>query len=163
MGRTFHKHKTKNRNKTPRQKEGWPSSLFPSLPFSLTPTSLFFGPFPRFSPQFPTKPACQESNANSPGLVDFAIRQVNSAVTTLLDHKVIFFGRIQITEEQWNQSEQQNVFALVETIFGLVNVSFILLSLHPAPSTLVVTYMNTAYLFIIKLCQDKNYIPLLSY
>ena len=48
--------------------------------------------------------------SDSPGLVDFAIGLVNS-VFNLPDEQVQFLRNSRITEELWNQSAHQNIFA----------------------------------------------------
>ena len=48
--------------------------------------------------------------SDSPGLVDFAIGLVNS-VFNLPDGQVQFLRNSRITEELWNQSAHQNIFA----------------------------------------------------
>ena len=62
--------------------------------------------------------------SNSPGLVDFAIGQVNS-VHNLPDRQVKFFEECNLKKNCEINSAQQKFWGLVEMTFGLVvNASF---------------------------------------
>jgi len=60
--------------------------------------------------------------SDSPGLVDFAIGLVNS-VFNLPNGQVKLFEEFKLQKNYEINSAQQNVFGLVEMMFGLVNVS----------------------------------------
>ena len=107
------------------------------------PHFLLFCPFPRFIPHnSPPSQHAKKVMSNSPGLVNFAIALVNSPVIALLDGQVIFLEEFKLQKNSEINLNIKTFFGLVEMMFGLVNVSFSLLSLHPAPSTLVVTYLK---------------------
>ena len=61
--------------------------------------------------------------SDSPGLVDFAIGQVNSVIN-LPDGQVTFFEEFKLQKNCEINLFIKTLFGLVEMIFGLVNVSF---------------------------------------
>ena len=61
--------------------------------------------------------------SDSPGLVDFAIRLVNSVIN-LSDGQVSFFEELELQKNCEISLLIKTFFGLVEMIFGLVNVSF---------------------------------------
>ena len=61
--------------------------------------------------------------SDSPGLVDFAIRLVNSVIN-LPDRQVKFFEEFKLQKNCEINLLIKTFFGLVEMIFGLVNVSF---------------------------------------
>ena len=61
--------------------------------------------------------------SDSPGLVDFAIRLVNSVIN-LPDGQVSFFEEFKLQKNCEISLLIKTFFGLVEMIFGLVNVSF---------------------------------------
>ena len=61
--------------------------------------------------------------SDSPGLVDFAIRLVNSVIN-LSDGQVSFFEELKLQKNCEISLLIKTFFGLVEMIFGLVNVSF---------------------------------------
>ena len=60
--------------------------------------------------------------SDSPGLVDFAIRLVNS-VFNLPDGQIMFFEEFEKQKNCEINSASQNVFGVVEMTSGLVNAS----------------------------------------
>ena len=61
--------------------------------------------------------------SDSPGLVDFAIRLVNSVIN-FSDGQVSFFEELKLQKNCEISLLIKTFFGLVEKIFGLVNVSF---------------------------------------
>ena len=61
--------------------------------------------------------------SDSPGLVDFAIRLVNSVIN-FSDGQVSFFEELKLQKNCEISLLIKTFFGLVEMIFGLVNVSF---------------------------------------
>ena len=61
--------------------------------------------------------------SDSPGLVDFAIRLVNSVIN-LPNRQVKFFEEFKLQKNCEINLLIKTFFGLVEMIFGLVNVSF---------------------------------------
>ena len=61
--------------------------------------------------------------SDSPGLVDFAIRLVNSVVN-LPDEQVKYFDEFNLQKNCEINSAQQKIWGLVEMMFGLVIASF---------------------------------------
>ena len=61
--------------------------------------------------------------SDSPGLVDFAIRLVNSAIN-LSDGQVKFFEEFKLQKNCEINLLNKTFLGLVEKMFGLVNVSF---------------------------------------
>ena len=61
--------------------------------------------------------------SDSPGLVDFAIRLVNSVIN-FSDGQVSFFEELKLQKNCEISLLIKMFFGLVEMIFGLVNVSF---------------------------------------
>ena len=61
--------------------------------------------------------------SDSPGLVDFAIRLVNSVIN-FSDGQVSFFEELKLQKNCEISLLIKTFFGLIEMIFGLVNVSF---------------------------------------
>ena len=61
--------------------------------------------------------------SDSPGLVDFAIRLVNSVVN-LPDEQVKYFDEFNLQKNCEINSAQQKIWGLVEMMFGIVIASF---------------------------------------
>ena len=123
LGRTFHKQKTKNSKQD--TMAGSRVALFIAFSIQSIRHFLLFGPFPRFIPHnSPPSQHAKKVMSHSPGLMDFATGLVNSAVITLPNGQVIFFEEFKLQKNCEINLNIKTFFGLVETIFGLVNVSF---------------------------------------
>ena len=77
--------------------------------------------------------------SNSPGLVDFAIRLVNS-VLNLPDGQVKFFEEFKLQTNYEINLLIKTFLGLVEMMFGLINVSFSLPEWQAAKMTFFAPY-----------------------
>ena len=81
--------------------------------------------------------------SDSPGLVDFAIRLVNSVIN-LPDGQVKFFEESKLQKNYEINLLIKTFLGLVETMFGLVNVSFSL----PEWQAVKVTFFSSCNVYV---------------